>query len=87
MAKAEAAKSDTTRLNAATRSVFLAALSETANVSASAKAAGIRGSAVYAERRRLCIRRGRWRRGWRRRTLFIFALCTRWMTITALAER
>ncbi len=60
MAKAEAIKSDTARLKAATRAVFLAALSETANVSASAKAAGISGSAVYAERRRLPAFRGEW---------------------------
>lgn len=40
------------RLNASKRSVFFAQLSETANVTASARAAGTSSSAVYAERRR-----------------------------------
>lgn len=41
------------RLNTNTRRRFLDHLAETANVSASAKTAGISSSAVYAERRRL----------------------------------
>ena len=40
------------RLNAAKRKLFFAHLSETANVAASARVAGISSTAVYAERRR-----------------------------------
>jgi hypothetical protein len=40
------------RLNMKIRSLFLDHLAETANVSASARAAGVASSAVYAERRR-----------------------------------
>ena len=47
-----AAQRQSLRLNASKRSVFFAHLSETANVTASARAAGISSSAVYAERRR-----------------------------------
>lgn len=53
MAKAPAPKGDAPRLNAAIRKAFLAHLAETANVSASARIAGISGGAAYAERRRL----------------------------------
>lgn len=53
MAKAPTPKADAPRLNAAIRKAFLAHLAETANVSASARIAGISGGAVYAERRRL----------------------------------
>ena len=41
-----------TRLNARTRRLFLNHLAETANVAASARAAGVASSGVYAERRR-----------------------------------
>jgi hypothetical protein len=51
---------DSARLNAATRKQFLAHLSETSNVSASARFAGISGRAVYAERRRSPAFRGEW---------------------------
>lgn len=40
------------RLNMKIRSLFLDHLAQTANVSASARAAGVTSSAVYAERRR-----------------------------------
>lgn len=52
MAKAKQPVKDNARLNAAQRKQFLGALSETANVSASARTAGITGGSVYAERRR-----------------------------------
>jgi hypothetical protein len=51
---------DSARLNAATRKLFLAHLSETANISASARFAGISARAVYAERRRSPAFRGEW---------------------------
>ena len=41
-----------TRFNAAARKVFLTHLAESANVSASARAAGVATSAVYAERQK-----------------------------------
>jgi hypothetical protein len=49
-----------TRLNAARRKSFLEALSETANVASSARAAGIASSSVYAERRRSPAFRAAW---------------------------
>ncbi len=48
------------RMNAATRKEFLSALSETANVSRSARLAGLGSSAVYAERRRSSTFRADW---------------------------
>lgn len=48
------------RLNAAMRKVFLAHLSETANVSASARAIGVGTSSIYAERRRSAVFRTAW---------------------------
>ena len=52
MVKASVPKKIDKRLNAAKRKLFFAHLSETANVSASARVAGISSSTVYAERRR-----------------------------------
>ena len=60
MGKASAKKSSDARLNAARRKQFFAKLSETANVAASARAAGISSSAVYAERRRSVPFRAAW---------------------------
>ncbi len=60
MAKAKVPKTDTPRLNAATRKAFLAHLAQTANVSASARVAGIDGDAAYAERRRLPVFLAEW---------------------------
>ena len=51
-----------TRLNARTRRRFLNHLAETANVAASARAAGITSSSVYAERRRSAGFRDDWAR-------------------------
>ena len=51
-----------TRLNARTRRLFLNHLAETANVAASARAAGVGSSAVYAERRRSAGFRDDWAR-------------------------
>ena len=48
------------RLNAKIRRQFLDHLAATANVSASARTAGVAGSAVYAERRRSAAFRGDW---------------------------
>jgi hypothetical protein len=48
------------RLNAAMRKEFLAHLSETANVSASARAIGTGTSSIYAERRRSADFRAAW---------------------------
>ncbi len=48
------------RLNAAKRKLFFAHLSETANVSASARVAGISSSTVYAERRRSAEFKAAW---------------------------
>jgi hypothetical protein len=50
------------RLNATTRARFLDHLAETANVSVSAKVAGINSSAVYGERRRSADFRRLWAR-------------------------
>ena len=52
MVKASVPKKIDKRLNAAKRKLFFAHLSETANVAASARIAGISSSTVYAERRR-----------------------------------
>ncbi len=49
-----------TRLTNAVRGQFLVHLSQTANVSASARAVGITSNAVYAERRRSPAFRGAW---------------------------
>ena len=51
-----------TRLNARTRRLFLNHLAETANVAASARAAGVASSGVYAERRRSAGFRDDWAR-------------------------
>ena len=51
-----------TRLNARTRRLFLNHLAETANVAASARAAGVASSNVYAERRRSAGFRDDWAR-------------------------
>ena len=59
MATASAQKQNL-RLNASKRLAFFAHLSETANVTASARAAGISSSAVYAERRRSAQFRDSW---------------------------
>ena len=48
------------RLNMKIRSLFLDHLAQTANVSASARAAGVTSSAVYAERRRTPAFRDAW---------------------------
>lgn len=48
------------RLNVKIRSLFLDHLAETANVSASARTAGVGSSAVYAERRRSPAFRDAW---------------------------
>jgi hypothetical protein len=48
------------RLNMKIRSLFLDHLAQTANVSASARAAGVKSSAVYAERRRTPAFRDAW---------------------------
>lgn len=48
------------RLNAARRKCFFANLSQTANVAASARAAGVSSNAVYAERRRSHEFRAAW---------------------------
>jgi hypothetical protein len=48
------------RLNVRIRSLFLDHLAQTANVSASARAAGVGSSAVYAERRRSPAFRDAW---------------------------
>ncbi len=48
------------RLNAATRKAFLIHLSETANVSASARKVDVGTSSIYAERRRLSDFRAAW---------------------------
>jgi hypothetical protein len=48
------------RLNAKIRARFLDHLAQTANVSASARAAGVSSSAVYAERRRSAAFRDAW---------------------------
>lgn len=48
------------RLNMKIRSLFLDHLAQTANVSASARAAGVTSSAVYAERRRTPAFRDSW---------------------------
>jgi hypothetical protein len=48
------------RLNMKIRSLFLDHLAQTANVSASARAAGVAGNAVYAERRRSPAFRDAW---------------------------
>ena len=48
------------RLNMKIRSLFLDHLAQTANVSASALAAGVKSSAVYAERRRTPAFRDAW---------------------------
>ncbi len=60
MAKAPTPKRNGTRLNAAKRKLFFASLSENANVSASARLAGISSNAVYAERRRSAAFRAAW---------------------------
>lgn len=59
MAKAKAS-SGGNRFNAATRKSFLGHLARTANVSASARVAGIASDAVYAARRRLPDFRTEW---------------------------
>lgn len=48
------------RLNAAKRKLFFGSLSQTANVAASARLAGITSNAVYAERRRSPVFRAAW---------------------------
>jgi hypothetical protein len=53
-------KADIARLNAATRTLFLAHLAESSNISGSARYAGISSNAVYAERRRSPAFRGPW---------------------------
>lgn len=60
MAKAPTPKQNDTRLNAARRKLFFGGLSETANVAASARLAGISSNAVYAERRRSSAFRAAW---------------------------
>ncbi len=60
MTKAPTPKPNDGRLNAAKRKLFFASLSETANVSASARLAGISSNAVYAERRRSPAFRAAW---------------------------
>ena len=59
MAKHQKPASDA-RLNAKIRRQFLDHLAATANVSASARTAGVASSAVYAERRRSAAFRGDW---------------------------
>jgi hypothetical protein len=58
MAKIKAAP--ISRLNAAMRKAFLSHLSETANVSASARAIDVGTSSIYAERRRSVVFRADW---------------------------
>ncbi len=60
MAKAPTPKQNDSRLNAAKRKLFFGSLSETANVAASARLAGISSNAVYAERRRSSAFRAAW---------------------------
>lgn len=48
------------RMTNATRRAFLAALSESSNVAASARAAGVSSGAIYAERRKSPAFRGQW---------------------------
>lgn len=61
MAKSKASPSGNNRLNATTRKSFLDHLARTANVSASARAAGISGDAVYSAHRRLPEFRAEWK--------------------------
>jgi len=60
MAKRPTPKQNEARLNAARRKAFFGSLSETANVAASARLAGISSNAVYAERRRTASFRAAW---------------------------
>jgi hypothetical protein len=61
MAKPKASPSGNNRFNATTRKCFLDHLARTANVAASARAAGISGDAVYAAHRRLPDFRAEWK--------------------------
>ncbi len=61
MTKPKASPSGGHRFNATTRKCFLDHLARTANVSASARAAGISGDAVYSAHRRLPDFRAEWK--------------------------
>lgn len=61
MSKPKASPSGYTRFNAAMRKCFLEHLARTANVAASARAAGISSEAVYAAHRRLPEFRNEWK--------------------------
>lgn len=60
MTGAQIQKQTPLRINAAIRKIFLTHLSETSNVAASARAAGVSSSAIYAERRRSPPFRDEW---------------------------
>lgn len=60
MAEAQGQEASPLRINAAIRKIFLSHLSETSNVAASARAAGVSSSAIYAERRRSAAFRDEW---------------------------
>ncbi len=60
MAKEPTPKQNDARLKAAKRKLFFGSLSETANIAASARLAGISSNAVYAERRRSTAFRDAW---------------------------
>jgi hypothetical protein len=61
MTRPKASRSGNNRFNATTRKCFLDHLARTANVSASARAAGISGDAVYSAHRRLPDFRAEWK--------------------------
>lgn len=61
MAKPKASPSGNNRFNATTRKCFLDHLARTANVAASARAAGISGDTVYSAHRRLPDFRAEWK--------------------------
>jgi hypothetical protein len=61
MTKPKASPSGSNRFNATTRKCFLDHLARTANVSASARAAGISGDMVYSAHRRLPDFRAEWK--------------------------
>lgn len=63
MAKPKASPTANNRLNAVTRKIFLDHLARTANVAASARAAGISGDTVYAAHCRLPEFRTEWKEG------------------------
>lgn len=60
MAGAPKHKQTPLRINAAIRKIFLTNLAESSNVAASARAAGVSSSAIYAERRRSPPFRDEW---------------------------